>query len=364
MEERIDVIFEGAVTALTPLSITQHSSATKRFGITISKQPCMTVYEDGKSSERLYIPSSSLRGKLRRAARDVVHRALSEKSAEGWHQFSMPDFQLLTVGGIKHGNSKSAKEKAKEQEQSDQQMVPILRATREKNPLVSLFGCFAPSTVPGRLGVTHLIAQEGIAEQQVNFVRTDDFQRDPESMDMVNDRALEEYREQIGLAQLSSGIKKGKRELKKMQRAGALAEEIENFSAEIASQEDQQTAVKNHTQQLLGMAQIPAGCKMASTFRLMRVTTTELSLFLQALNVLAHNPLLGGHLNAGLGLVKGEWQVKVRKTNRDNMMPAGRVAFAGDFNGLTAEGEVCDYLSADIDWTQFDYSAKSLDANA
>lgn len=345
-ETFVDVFFSGSLTTVTPFTFT---SPSKKDG----KLPLI--------AGKLYIPASSIRGKLRRLARDEIQDSLAE--AGGEHRFSLPDFYLNTLGGVK--GAKGAKGGDAKEDKGETVRV---FGGRKKNPLVSLFGAMAPSNVPGKLMIDHAIDNGAAAAEPITIshVRSDDISRDPSSvLPMLEDGFEAEYLAMGKVMDARSAanrdIKALRAQLKKVTDEGERERILKEINAAKEVQDDN-TAVQ--VQQILEYQAIPPGLKLNSNFRLLRVTKRELVLFLRALNRFSANPVLGGRHNHGNGIVSGEWDVRIRASGTLLPAAAGTVRIAGDFGPAEVTGEIAELMSATLDLDGCDFSAKVFEQEA
>ena len=330
--KKFDVIINGTLQAMTPISFTQPlgNGSLPKIG------------------QKLYIPASSLRGKLRRLARDVVYEANNNEP------MPLEDFYFLTLGGIKNGKAKN--EEGKEVE-IDKHAVTKVMAVRQQNPMVSLFGAMAPQAIGGRLSVSHLIAKEVINPDTVKHVRTNDLVRNPEVVEMLDGNALSDYNAMKSVADIRSALTAEKRDLNRTKK-NLSSEELADANAKIKAIDEQ---LKDVTVVQVGLPQleyevIPQGAVLGSNFRLMGATEVEIVLFMKALAKFAENPVLGGRINHGLGEVKGQWDISFREVG-GKMQTAGTLSFDGDFMPAKTEGKVTEWLETEFNVTDMNFTA-------
>lgn len=338
--KKYDVFFNGVLTTVTPVSYT-----TPDLDKVQIKEPGQLP----KMAGRLYVPAPALRGKLRRMARDIVRDGLS--AADNDYLFPLADFYLNTLGGVKGGGKDGAEGK---------ELVARIRRVREFNPLVSLFGAMAPATVPGKLSVGHAIdaGQVPSIPMLVQHMRTDDLARSADNWDMVQANAAAEYDELKSGALARSELKSQIEEKKKFLRT-ADNEQKKLINDEIKKMEEDLKSLKAVSVQLpnLKYEAIPAGVALTSDFRLMGVTEAEIALFVKAINLFACNPVIGGRLNHGLGVVSGNWTVKYRAAGTSAMEMAGSVSVAGDFMPAAMTGQVDAWFKMSLPWAEYNFSA-------
>lgn len=339
--KQFDVFFNGILETVTPFSYTEPDLDKKK------KDAQLLPSMGGK----LFVPASSIRGSVRRNAVNIVYDELSKTHGQGF-RFPMEDFHLNILGGVKGGEDK---EEAKKEDKTW-----LLRVTsgRPLNPLVSLFGAMAPSTVPGKLAVEHAISQSEERAVMVRHVRTDDLLRGSDEVAMLDDNIETAYAGMKSEADARSALKAEEKKLKQeIKKASGdekeiLAGQLKEIQAELADNGTVQV------QQVLQYQVMPAGTKMRSGFRLMRATEIEIVLFLKALDRFALNPVLGGRKNHGLGVMKGSWDVTYRPSGGREVKNGGKLSIGGDFLPASVEGKAKEWLDSSLDLSGCDFSAK------
>ncbi|MDE3021365.1 MAG: hypothetical protein KGI54_05850 [Pseudomonadota bacterium] len=294
---------------------------------------------------RLYVPASSIRGALRRKALSVI---------SGNTKFSLADYYLNAIGGVKGSKTDSDSNEAKT-------WIECVRRVQSRNPQVSLFGAMAPATVPGKLSVDHAIdvSDYPVRAAWMQHVRVDDLKRDPSVLGTMSGDIFDEYEQmKSGAAErseLKAQIKKLESTLSKSSDDQKIREEIAVKKEELKKLHEVQIQLHNLQYQV-----IPSGVIMASGFRIMNVTEAEASLFMKALDSLALNPVLGGRRNHGNGLVAGNWEVLYRENGSRSMRSGGNIAFEGDFYPAKFTGKADEWANTEIDWNDYNFSAELL----
>ena len=181
MPQHYDIRLTGTLICQTPVAVSPiGAGAPQPFepppGLSNYKDvqflPRCFVYKDGQPVQVPYIPGSSIRGKLRRAAADAV---LASCYASDNVQVDFQTMLLLRVGGVKT----SAKE----------DISPVLRArVIEANPALSLFGAgtSAAGFVGSRLSVSPAIPKEEIKTNLITGARVAE-NKNPELMRLLDD---------------------------------------------------------------------------------------------------------------------------------------------------------------------------------
>lgn len=332
MNEQYTIHFDGAVTAITPLTTSPPLPGRTRDSALPSLLPRMLVDYAGQRSTVPYMPGAGIRGTLRRRAIDVIMPAFSDG-------LTLDDFYYLAIGGVKGGE---AEDKAAFLEAAER---------RRKNPLIALFGSGAPWS-QGRLSVSHAVPIEPITASTITGVRTDDFTRaggkldilEPEEQRRWLDMALHntERSRKEGLAKrLSDKIAPHGRKA-----SGLSAAEAEEVNAQIETLKieiDRHAALAYSSNSILirlaGYEIIPQGTKLAQKLTLTNVSTNEIGLFLSMLQIFALNPVLGAKTAHHCGTVDGLWNYSVRKSDCATIGWRGEISFQA-FNDLEFQDDL------------------------
>ena len=322
-QKKFDLRLNGSLTTVTP------------FNVSIFQLDGLPTL-----GGRLYIPGSSIRGSLRRSARDVMQREMGIKS------FQLDDFYFLTLGGLK-GSEKGV----------DPDALEKVSSMRIKNPLVSLFGAMSPKTIAGRLMVSHAIENEGLRRDVVSGVRSDDLVRNPDLVgDVLAEGSIQEYRRLKGESSDRSSVKAKIKELNSSLRKAegeqraAIKEEIKSLETDLESHKSVEVSLPN-----LQYQAIPQGTKLDSSFILRGVSRNEVALFLKALNEFSRTPVLGGKKNHGCGQLSGEWAASIRIVGED-FKPVGTLKTNQDWGPLDVTGAIANWFEFESDPSDFNLS--------
>ena len=313
-------IFKGTLTAEQPLATASADLIARERTDSSKPSPIpTTMLNDGV---HLMFPSTGLRGKLRRAARDVVREAIIKKTGNN-HPFSLDEHYLLTLGGIKQS--------AEQQRSSISHEVKW----RKANPLLSVFGSGDAGFLgflQGRLSVGNAIAKENIDSTPAVVVgsgaRTDDFYRDRAQVQYLTE---EDVSALIGRAdggrirsQLQLQIKNKEKEWKKAVRqakttqaaedievAAALQKEIDALNEEVKKvKEDTGTTDVSIGRPLPGWKAIPQGTQMDHRMIATNLSLVELGLVIRSIQHMGlRDPRIGGHIANGCGEISASWEV-------------------------------------------------------
>jgi len=303
------LLLDGTLTAVTPIAIILPGSEDKR---TPPGAPLKRLLRDGEMVQTVYVPPSSLRGRLRHLLTNELMRLQNE--ADG-RVFTPDDYIATALGGVK-----DRKAEGEDERQVDLRHIAELR---RRNPVVSLFGSMV-SRVSGRLMVGDMTPLEPVAPQGTGrSVRANPFVRNPAVVGLLDPAKFDEFA-RLNTARVEANkaedlAERRKREAQQKKRSGAPAEEVAALEQEAreltaaAKAGFERAGGAVNIQQLLdGYDVIPEGTPMANRIRLIEGTEVEAALLLLALDLLARRPLLGGHTAHGCGEISGAWRVRVR----------------------------------------------------
>jgi CRISPR/Cas system CSM-associated protein Csm3 (group 7 of RAMP superfamily) len=315
------ILLDGTITATSPIAIILPASEDGR---TEAGAPRKRLLRDGVLVETVFVPPSSLRGRLRHLlTREAMRmqRAKDPKKA-----FTPEDYIDTALGGVKD------RKKAGE----DDREVPLaaIRALRERNPIVSMFGSMV-SKVAGRLVVGDMTPIQPIMPVSTGrSVRANPFVRDPAILEILDPAKFAEFSvrnaKRTEANRIEDKSKERERDLRQMKRKGAPPEDIEEVHAEVETlKADAKAAFEaaggavNLQQLLNGYDVIPEGAAMSNRIRLVDGTATEATMLLLALDLLAKRPLIGGHTAHGCGEITGSWDIRIQDSA--GVRPGGRI---------------------------------------
>ena len=331
------LVFTGTITAVQPISFAQPMAADA------SKLP--------RIGGCLYLTASGIRSAVRHAMVGLIADIQQKKP-------TLDDYFLLTLGGIKDAkDTKSTKgddedEDEKKESSSNVAYVNRARFAREHNPAVSVFGSMKHG-IPGRLFCSHAVAHPDVLPSVVRYVRANDFMRDPDLAQRLDEAAMSEFMERQTEAAKRTASKNEIELLDKQKRAAKKSgdeKEYERLSvliSDIKKTKDNSTAVQLSLPNLVYEC-IPQGTELTHEFVLENANDIEIALFLQSLNELALTPYLGGKKNHGLGRFSGKWFVRAREAGERKMESIGEIAIDGNFNEMVATNGLVQYLDRSV----------------
>jgi hypothetical protein len=250
-----------------------------------------------------YFPASGIRGRLRRLCEEAARYGIAGE--DGLSPFGIEDVYYLRNGGIKGGG--------------DENKVDILAAAvrRDRNPLIALFGANSPWD-KGRLRVGRAAPATPVTVDVVRGVRADDFGRGGDALVVLSPEGRSEWLERSQRVAQASRMRQRLAEIDRARRREKDAGRLAALNAEAADIQAGLQGSESGTEvsvllPLPGYEAIPAGTRLEHDFTLIDVRGYEVGLFLEALDRLALEPVIGAHVSQGCGIISGTWQVRMRR---------------------------------------------------
>lgn len=337
-DAKFTVILDGTLTAVSPIAVSPPKPQGERDdGDRVQRLPRMPIMEDGSMRMTAYLPASTIRGALRRAA---VAAAIDLLAENGAPKLTPNDYLLLALGGVKDRKDEGGG--ADDTKGVDLQAV---RDFRLRNPLVSLFGAMAID-VGGNLRVGHGIPAVPLADPGHLGVgaRHDPFARQPALLELFDADAANDFltRNDFRLEgnRLENQAEQAKRKLGEQRRSRTadpekvkeLTEQVARLDADAKAAFERAGGKVNIQQPLAGYEALPVGLEMRHRVVADQVPPVELALLLAALERFALAPVLGAHVAHGCGEVTGSWSVSVARRGAP-AEPAGTIAM-DNYRGL------------------------------
>lgn len=329
----INLLLDGDFTAISPIAIILPGSEDRRMP---AGPPRKRLLREGLLIETVYVPPSSLRGRLRHLLTSELMRL--QHAADG-RVFAPEDYIGTALGGVKDRKLQG----------EDERVVDLagIRALRARNPVISMFGSMV-SRVPGRLMVGDMTPLTPVTPvPSGRSVRAAPFLRNSAIISLLDPQRFAEF---TRLNALRTKANRDEDEGQRQERRAAMArkegrprEEVEALALdakarlEAAAEGFRSAGGAVNIQQLLdGYDVIPEGTVMTQRMRLLDATETEVALLLLALDLFARRPLLGGHTAHGCGEVAGGWRLRLVV---DGVLRTHGEARLEPFAGLTLDTE-------------------------
>ena len=344
------VRLDGALTAETPLTTTPPALKGRPHDTDrpLPVPKMVVTYGDSRATVP-YMPGSGIRGRLRRCGVDVVRRTMPEG-------LRLQDYYYLAIGGVKGADSERKSDFA------------AAAARRAANPLIGLFGAGAP-WMQGRLSVGHAVPRLPVTEQSVSGARLDDIGGSGSALTLLRaeDQAqwiemafhnAERSRKEAALRRLKadlSGRSRGSSVERTELQAGmdALSREITGHTARAYTDLSVQRP-------LSGYEFIAPGTVLNQSMTLTHATAFEIGAFVAILRAFALNPVLGGKVAHGNGVVSAKWAVSVRESQATEIAGRGLIALT-PFEPLRLDEAFLDRCAANflaaVDDGRFDFTA-------
>lgn len=303
MSELWNVRLVGTVESLSPICVVPPNTdeVTRPDGSKYRRVARRTIYQDGMRETKPVLPGSTLRGRLRRSAVEVVLGLTGATiPLEEWHQNA--------VGGIKGAEAESGHD------------VLLRQRIRDKNPILALFGAGSPWMI-SRASVGDAVPIGPVDGEIIGGVRADDGKRDNGFFAKLDDAAQDDW---LAMADANAARTKFKARARELQadlraaRKGKDATRISELEADqraLQGEEDEaQLLASNPVSMPLQHEAMPAGVSMLNKMSLTAVTAAEAGIFFAAMNLMFKvSPHLGQHGNLGYGLVRGEYDLFITR---------------------------------------------------
>jgi hypothetical protein len=325
------LLLDGTITAVTPIAIILPGSEDGR---TPAGAPRKRMMRDGLMVETVYVPPSSLRGRLRHL---LTFELMRMQNVADKRRFTPEDYIDTALGGVKDRKAAGDDERRVD--------LKAIREIRERNPVVSLFGSMVEQ-ISGRLMVGDMTPADPVAPAPTGrSVRANPFVRNQAVIELLDPAQFDAFvrlnNDRLAANRTEDKAQVLKRQLASRKRAGAETTEIAEIEGQVKEFERQakegfeKAGGAVNIQQLLdGYDVIPEGTVMSNRVRLIEGTELEMSLTLLALDLLARRPLIGGHTAHGCGEIAGVWQARI--SDGAGLRPAGKLRLE-PFAGLQLE---------------------------
>jgi len=304
MERTYDIRLTGTLTAITPVSIVTPNAVVDKLpggGKATRLASRDVVREDGTVVTVPVITASTIRGKIRRSAFRVCR-------ADADVRPGLKALVYSVLGGIKGAESEDIFSIGKRNQR------------RLRNPVVALLGASVPWDA-SRLIVSDAIPVHDVTPMLVSGTRTDEFARNADIAEIVDNSAFGDYQKLREGTRATSDAKGEVTKLiqkrTKAAKDGQIAK-VAELDAQIAAArraaEESAMESGNSMQMPFAYYAIPQGTRFRQDILLKDVTMAEVGLFLAALDEMFDvHPEFGGKVGEAYGRVAAEWAVDVRE---------------------------------------------------
>ena len=292
-----DIIINGAITLVGPLSICAHNlDDYNGFPIMSRGTP-----EDGELSKTGYLPATTIRGKLRRA---YVFENMKEAAAQNEH------YPLKRVYAELIGQDPDSEKQAGEID-----LIKI-KETRDASPVLDLFG--SGLSVASRLRVGHFFPSMNILPEEIGSIRKD-LDETEEVVEALAPEDLQRFYERKDLtsrrSQAAALVTSLERKIRAVKKTSGLTNELE---VELKEAEglvekynqgmgDMQVGAK----QLPTYFALPPGLILSGRIVIVNAKDHDLAIIEKGLNCMSLSPVLGAQSARGCGEIEGSFDVQI-----------------------------------------------------
>jgi CRISPR type IV-associated protein Csf2 len=290
------IVIDAVITTQGPLSIAMPVVQGGRAN-DYNNFPLMARGQDeqGQALQTAYLPASTLRGFMRRAA----GLAAMEKRGTGKTTLQQAYSDIL-------GQSADAKEEVD---------LIKLTAIRDGDPILDLFGSWS---IKSRLLVSNFLPKTNVLPQAITGVRKDLEDTDG-ALEYLSEADRQAYYSRSDInsqrAAADAVVKGLKREIIKAKKE---SKPLTDLEAAFALAEAKAAALKadmgemaNSSRTITEFYALPAGLALHGRIVIEQAKERDLGLLLQALEALSSRPMLGAQVARGCGEVAGQFTVKV-----------------------------------------------------
>ena len=314
-EERFNLELRGQLVTATPFA-NSPKGCVKKYDPDkgLQQLPMMPVFQNGAQMESPYIPASTFRGVLRRAAAEEVAEFFRQRGED----VRLTDWLLFSIGGVKGSEKESCSPRVRHE-------------YIESNPLVALFGAGdagAGGMIGSKLHIAHAIPAFKVEPRQVEGARAHE-DKSPRLLEVLSDEQ-QDIAWQLTLANshrsdLSTKVKDLERKRKAAQSkrgktGGDELPEIDRQLDELKKRLDKAVAIQEQFgtsnaigRPLPGYEVIPAGVEIPHRMTLADASLSQVGLFFAALRRFARDPVIGAHRSHGCGRLRGDYAVYRRE---------------------------------------------------
>lgn len=281
---------EGPLSIAMPIADGSRENAYGQF-------PMMTrgIDEDGKKLETGFLPATTLRGFLRRAA--VMPDM--EAAAEAGQHYRLPKAYAELIG----------QDADSEKAAGDIDLI-ALREARDNSPVLDLFG--SGLGIKSRLLVSHFLPPVNVLPEVLTGVRKD-LDDNEQAFELIaeEDKELFLNRSQsnthrANAAKLAQTIK---RKLNAAKRNGEdtadLEKEMKAVDALVEKYQKEMGEMQNSSRTIVQHHALPAGLELTGKLVIQNPKDRDIELLMRGLDALSRFPVLGAQSARGCGEVSG-----------------------------------------------------------
>ncbi|MGS5085601.1 hypothetical protein ACVC7V_03720 [Hydrogenophaga sp. A37] len=294
------IVINATLTTVGPLSIRMPKSEGGRENA-FDNFPVMTrgVDDTGNRLQTGYLPATTLRGFLRRAATLRNMRA----AAEAGKPYKLPQIYSEMIG-----------QDAESEKQAGDIDLLALRQAREANAVLDLFG--SGLGIKSRLKVGHFMPAVNVLPEAFTGVRKD-LDDTEEALDLMDPADLQAFASRSDnnnrRAAAAALVKQLEGQVRRLDKKGeAVPEDVARSlalaKAEEAQFKDAMGDMQNSTRTIVQHHALPAGLPLSGRLVIDAARERDLELLDHALDALSQRPLLGAHSARGCGEVAGLFQ--------------------------------------------------------
>jgi CRISPR type IV-associated protein Csf2 len=295
------IIIKGTLKTVGPLSIKMpqaEGSRENEFG----NFPVQTrgIDADGNKQRTAYLPATTLRGFLRRAA--TLRRM--QAAADGGKPYRLPQIYSEMIG-----------QDAESEKQAGDIDLLALQLARQASPVLDLFG--SGLGIKSRLKVSHFVPSINVLPDVFTGVRKDldDTEEamalmDPADMNAFLGRSASNNQR----AAASAVVKQLETQVRRLQKKNEpvpddMAQALQTAKANEDKHKANMGDMRNSTRTIVQHFALPAGIELNGKIVVEHSTEQDLEMLEHGLSELSMRPVLGAHSARGCGEVEGVFQV-------------------------------------------------------
>jgi CRISPR type IV-associated protein Csf2 len=295
------IIIKGILKTVGPLSIKLprvEGSRDNEFG----NFPVQTrgLDADGNKQRTAYLPATTLRGFLRRAA--TLRRM--QAAADAGKPYRLPQIYSEMIG-----------QDAESEKQAGDIDLLALQQARQASPVLDLFG--SGLGIKSRLKVSHFVPTVNVLPDVFTGVRKD-LDDTEEALALMEPSDMQAFlgrstsnNQRATAAALVKQLETQVRRLHKKNEPipDDIAQALQAAKANEEKHKIEMGDMRNSTRTIVQHFALPAGIELNGKIVVEHATAQDLEMLEHGLNTLSQHPVLGAHSARGCGEVEGVFQV-------------------------------------------------------